>query len=93
MIETENVVPLRELCKLIPPMPRPNGQPWRPGMKTLYKWSVQGIRGAVLETVQRGATRCSSLEAYYRFCAAITKVRDERRQEQAKQPAVQQPAA
>ena len=34
---------------------------------TLYRWSTAGCRGVVLETIQIGATRCTSREALQRF--------------------------
>ena len=33
----------------------------------LYRWSTVGCRGVVLETLQCGATRCTSREALQRF--------------------------
>lgn len=42
---------------------------------TWYRWSTRGCRGVVLETLQCGATRCTSLEAISRFFAALTAAR------------------
>jgi Protein of unknown function (DUF1580) len=43
----------------------------RRGRKThvscIYRWSTVGCRGVVLETLQVGATRCTSREALQRF--------------------------
>src|SRR4051812_46385075 len=36
-------------------------------ISTLYRWSQSGCRGVRLETVQVGATRCTSAEALQRF--------------------------
>jgi Protein of unknown function (DUF1580) len=36
-------------------------------ISTLYRWATVGCRGVVLETIQIGATRCTSLEALQRF--------------------------
>lgn len=36
-------------------------------ISTLYRWAVAGCRGIRLETVQVGATRCTSREALQRF--------------------------
>ncbi len=33
----------------------------------LYRWSTVGCRGVVLESIQVGATRCTSREALQRF--------------------------
>jgi len=33
----------------------------------LYRWSTAGCRGVVLESIQVGATRCTSREALQRF--------------------------
>src|SRR5262245_17478042 len=33
----------------------------------LYRWSTIGCRGVILETIQVGATRCTSREALQRF--------------------------
>jgi Protein of unknown function (DUF1580) len=34
---------------------------------TLYRWATAGCRGEVLESIQIGATRCTSREALQRF--------------------------
>jgi hypothetical protein len=43
----------------------------RRGRKThvssLYRWTVSGCRGVVLESIQVGGTRCTSREALERF--------------------------
>src|SRR4051795_8401887 len=36
-------------------------------ISTLYRWATVGCRGVVLETIQVGATRCTSREALQRF--------------------------
>ncbi len=36
-------------------------------VSTLYRWATRGCRGVVLETIQVGATRCTSREALQRF--------------------------
>jgi hypothetical protein len=36
-------------------------------VSTLYRWTVTGCRGIVLESVQIGGTRCTSKEALARF--------------------------
>lgn len=40
---------------------------------TVYRWSTRGLRGAVLETLQVGGTRCTSREALQRFFAELSK--------------------
>src|SRR3954452_24975808 len=36
-------------------------------ISTLYRWATVGCRGVVLETLQCGATRCTSREVLQRF--------------------------
>jgi Protein of unknown function (DUF1580) len=36
-------------------------------VSTLYRWATAGCRGVVLESIQIGATRCTSREALQRF--------------------------
>src|SRR3954467_7068933 len=36
-------------------------------VSTLYRWATVGCRGVRLETIQVGATRCTSREALQRF--------------------------
>jgi hypothetical protein len=36
-------------------------------ISTLYRWATVGCRGVVLESIQIGATRCTSREALQRF--------------------------
>src|SRR6516165_8546063 len=36
-------------------------------VSSLYRWSTFGCRGVILESVQIGATRCTSREALQRF--------------------------
>jgi hypothetical protein len=38
---------------------------------TFFRWSNKGCRGVVLETIQAGGTRCTSLEAIQRFFDAL----------------------
>jgi hypothetical protein len=62
-IETETVRPLAAWPRRLPR--RPRGRPI--SLATLYRWSTIGCRGVVLETLQVGGTRCTSLEALQRF--------------------------
>ena len=36
-------------------------------VSTIYRWAAAGCRGVCLETIQIGATRCTSREALQRF--------------------------
>jgi Protein of unknown function (DUF1580) len=36
-------------------------------VSTLYRWATVGCRGAILESIQIGATRCTSKQALQRF--------------------------
>jgi hypothetical protein len=82
---TEDVHPLATLAEMIPALPKPSGEPRHPSVKSLYRWSLYGCRGIILETVQIRATRCSSLAAVDRFSRAITAARDAKREQMAKQ--------
>ena len=44
----------------------------RPHIATVYRWTTNGCRGVILESVQVGNTRCTSREALARFFAALT---------------------
>lgn len=65
---TETLLSLRDAAKRLPG--RRQGK--RPAVETLYRWTLHGCRGIVLESVQIGGTRCTSLEALDRFFAALT---------------------
>lgn len=41
-------------------------------VSTLYRWTVSGCRGVVLEHIQIGATRATSQEALQRFFDRLT---------------------
>src|SRR5690242_5979730 len=41
-------------------------------ISTLYRWATAGCRGIRLETIQIGATRCTSREALQRFFEALS---------------------
>jgi hypothetical protein len=72
-VAVENVVALSELPDRIPPRA---GR--RLSIPSVYRWSTRGIRGVVLETVQIGGTRYTSMEAFQRFTNALTALRDGR---------------
>jgi hypothetical protein len=44
----------------------------RPHVSCLYRWTVSGCRGVILESIQCGGTRCTSKEALARFFEALT---------------------
>ena len=44
----------------------------RPNVATLYRWAQIGCRGIRLETINIGATKCTSMEALQRFFDALT---------------------
>jgi hypothetical protein len=44
----------------------------RPNVATLYRWGQIGCRGIRLETINIGATKCTSVEALQRFFDALT---------------------
>lgn len=48
----------------------------RPHISCVYRWSQRGCRGVVLETLQIGGTRCTSLEALQRFFERLTAARN-----------------
>jgi hypothetical protein len=70
MIDTtaEVPVPLAQAAAELPR--RRHGQ--KTHASTLYKWSTTGCRGVVLETIQVGATRCTSMQALQRFYEQLT---------------------
>ena len=67
---TETVVSLTEAAKLLPC--RRGGK--RIHLSCLYRWTVSGCKGVVLESVQIGGTRCTSREALSRFFTRLTAV-------------------
>ena len=67
-VSTEHVISLADAARLLPA--RRAGK--RPHVSCIYRWTTTGCRGVVLESVQIGATRCTSREALERFFAALT---------------------
>jgi hypothetical protein len=66
-ISLEKPLPLPEAAKGLP------GRKSKPlNVATLYRWSMHGCRGVLLETIQIGSQRCTSTEALQRFFDAIT---------------------
>ena len=62
---TEEVFSLTEATKSKQLPKRRGGK--RPHVSCLYRWSTDGCRGVVLESIQIGGTRCTSAEALQRF--------------------------
>lgn len=64
----EKLISLTEAAKLLPK--RRQGK--RPHVTCLYRWTTHGCRGVVLESIQVGATRCTSMEALDRFFQSLS---------------------
>ncbi len=45
-------------------------------VSTIHRWRLKGVRGVRLETILRGGTRYTSVEAIERFFAATTAAAD-----------------
>lgn len=64
-VNTEKLIRLSDVPKL-PWLPdRPGGQLL--SVQSVYMWSTRGIRGAKLETLAMGGTRCTTQAALLRF--------------------------
>jgi len=77
MIDTgkEKILTLKRAAESLPR--RRRGR--KTHLATLYRWTMSGCRGVVLESIQIGATRCTSQEALQRFFERLTeanRVRD-----------------
>lgn len=59
----EELITLRQAAGILPR--RRRGR--KPHISCLYRWTTTGCRGVVLESVQVGGTRCTSVEALHRF--------------------------
>jgi Protein of unknown function (DUF1580) len=68
-IASETILTLSEAAERLPR--RRNGRSTH--VSTLYRWTVSGCRGVVLEHTQIGATRATSLEALQRFFDRLTR--------------------
>src|SRR5262249_51854892 len=68
---TETLIPLTQAAAELPR--RRRGR--KTNVSTLYRWSTAGCRGVVLETIQCGATRCTSREALARFFEGLSQPR------------------
>lgn len=67
-VSSEHLISLAEAARSLPA--RRAGK--RPHVSCIYRWTTTGCRGVVLESVQIGATRCTSREALERFFGALT---------------------
>lgn len=65
---SESILTLKEACKFFPRSRRGK----KAHLSRLYRYSTTGCRGVVLETIQCGATRCTSVQAIDRFFRALT---------------------
>lgn len=70
MIDTamENLVPLRDVPRCLPP--RPSGK--RLHISAVYRWTLRGVKGIRLETVKIGGTTYTSREAIQRFSERLS---------------------
>lgn len=64
----ETVVSLTDATSLLPR--RRRGK--KPHVSCLYRWTTTGCKGTILESIQVGGTRCTSVEALSRFFEALT---------------------
>lgn len=67
-LNSETVISLTEAARLLPA--RRGGK--RPHVSCIYRWTVTGCRGALLDSIQIGGTRCTSREALARFFERLT---------------------
>jgi hypothetical protein len=72
-LETEELILLSDVPHRIPK--KRNGQPV--GLGAVYRWARAGIRGNVLETIQVGGAKCTSLPALNRFFSRLTRRTDD----------------
>jgi hypothetical protein len=64
----ECILSLTDAAKTLPG--RRQGK--KPHVSCVYRWTVAGCRGVVLESIQVGGTRCTSREAIARFLDRLT---------------------
>jgi hypothetical protein len=60
---SENLLTLAQATASLPP--KPSGK--MINLATLYRWTIRGVRGVQLESIQVGPTRCTSKQALQRF--------------------------
>ncbi len=69
----ERLIPLRDAALEMTRLRYGPASPARrTNLTTHYRWTNSGCRGVVLESVQIGATRCTSQEAMQRFFVRMT---------------------
>jgi hypothetical protein len=61
---------LRALAEVPGVLPANRGRPIH--ISSVYRWTTSGVRGVVLETVQVGGRRLTSLEALQRFAERLS---------------------
>ena len=71
-ILAEQVVSFSELARRLPR--RRNGRPTHTA--TVHRWRQRGLKGIRLEAIRLGGSWATSLEAYRRFCEALTRLAD-----------------
>ncbi len=69
-ITTEQIITLTEATRLSCFRPRRRGRGL--SLQTIYRWTLHGCRGVVLESVQVGGTRVTSVEAIERFVERLS---------------------
>src|SRR3954469_24525989 len=69
---TETILTLCEAAEGLPR--RRRGR--KTHVSTLYRWTVSGCRGVILEHIQIGATRATSREALQRFFDQLTHAKE-----------------
>ncbi len=62
-ITTEQLIPLRDVPKLLPPTARGK----RVHVSAVYRWVQRGLGGVKLEAVKLGGRTCTSVEALQRW--------------------------
>lgn len=68
----EQLIKLQEAAGILPR--RRRGR--KPHVSCLYRWTTTGCRGVLLESVQVGGTRCTSIEALNRFFQRLSESRN-----------------
>lgn len=74
-ITLERVVSFKSACEVLPP--RRKGK--KPTVNCLNRWATVGFQGEILDSLQVGSTRCTSIEALTDFFARIARKRDKSR--------------
>ncbi|GMU22147.1 MAG: hypothetical protein AMXMBFR13_22350 [Phycisphaerae bacterium] len=67
-LSTEQVISLAEAARRLPR--RRAGK--KAHVSCVYRWTTAGCKGVILESVQVGGTRCTSVEAIQRFIERLT---------------------